>query len=503
MQFKVVTKSSNSFSDDPNTVFLVFKNWNDDSFLTLYTMIYIDQNLKRHTIGDVRIGITEQKRNKRMLKDGTEFNYMGEKFFSLGVGTLYYENLNHLEKDIRENILKALRDMAFLPDVFDIARGEEVTYISLFRGLNVRTVEGQYRRMANGGVKLTTYNFWFNSPKMAPNSPEMRLAFAIEPDSNPPTNVHVIIGRNGVGKTTLINNMHQSLFNGEKDYGNGVYFNENVEKFVNVVYVSFSAFDTEKPVFDQVSPHTEISFKYIGLKKKDDNDSSAFKIKNGVELAYEFLSSFNECVETFKTEILIKSLSVLESDPNFKEADILQLIDLKGDERFGTGLFIFDKLSSGHKIILLSITRLVETIQEKSLVFIDEPEGHLHPPLLSAFTRSLSELLININGVAIIATHSPVILQEVPKKCVYKLRKFGINAFADRPEIESFGENVGVLTREVLGLEVTDSGFYQLLKKAVDKFDTYEDLIADFDGSLGMEARSMARVLFANKKIGF
>jgi len=65
------------------------------------------------------------------------------------------------------------------------------------------------------------------------------------------------------------------------------------------------------------------------------------------------------------------------------------------------------KLSSGHAIVLLTITRLVE-LDERSLVLIDEPEVHLHPPLLSAFVRALSDLLIELNGVAIVATHSPV-----------------------------------------------------------------------------------------------
>ncbi len=244
-----------------------------------------------------------------------------------------------------------------------------------------------------------------------------------------------------------------------------------------------------------------IKFKYIGLKALDEDSPSGFKIKTGIDLANEFLLSFIECIETFKTESLNRSIGALESDTNFKEANILQLLKLKGEKRKKAGLSLFEKLSSGHKIILLSITKLVETVQEKSLVFIDEPEGHLHPPLLSAFTRSLSELLININGAAIIATHSPVILQEVPRSCVYKLGRFGINAFADRPEIESFGENVGVLTREVFGLEVTESGFYQLLRKAVEKLDSYQDLIDYFDDSLGMEARSLAQVLFANKNI--
>lgn len=91
---------------------------------------------------------------------------------------------------------------------------------------------------------------------------------------------------------------------------------------------------------------------------------------------------------------------------------------------------------------------------------MDEPESHLHPPLLSAFTRALADLLTNRNGVAIIATHSPVLLQEVPRECVWKLRRNGLVASADRPECETFAENVGFLTREVFQLEVAKSGFH-------------------------------------------
>ncbi len=119
------------------------------------------------------------------------------------------------------------------------------------------------------------------------------------------------------------------------------------------------------------------------------------------------------------------------------------------------GEALFRRLSSGHKIVLLTITRLVETVVERTIVLLDEPEAHLHTHLLAAFIRALSDLLIQQNGVAIIATHSPVVLQEVPKSCVWKLRRSGSVSKAERPEYETFGENVGILTREVFGLEVT------------------------------------------------
>ncbi len=87
--------------------------------------------------------------------------------------------------------------------------------------------------------------------------------------------------------------------------------------------------------------------------------------------------------------------------------------------------------------MLLTITRVVETLEERSLVLLDEPEAHLHPPLLSAFIRSLSDLLVNRNGVAIVATHSPVILQEVPKSCAWRIRRIGRQAKIERPTTEN------------------------------------------------------------------
>jgi predicted ATP-dependent endonuclease of OLD family len=147
----------------------------------------------------------------------------------------------------------------------------------------------------------------------------------------------------------------------------------------------------------------------------------------------------------------------------------------------------------------LTITRLVEVAEERTLVLLDEPEAHLHPPLLSAFVRSLSDLLIDRNGVAIVATHSPVVLQEVPKSCVWKLRRTGYVVNADRPELETFGENVGVLTREVFGLEVTESGFHRMLQQAVDRNVEYDEVLEFFGKRLGSEAKAIVRALIEDR----
>lgn len=143
------------------------------------------------------------------------------------------------------------------------------------------------------------------------------------------------------------------------------------------------------------------------------------------------------------------------------------------------------------------MTRLVELVDERTLVILDEPEGHLHPPLLAAFVRSVADLLVKRNGVGLIATHSPVVLQEVPRSCVWKLRRAGAVAVTERPLIETFGENVGVLTREVFGLEVTNSGFHNLLRKALAVTGSFEAAVTHFDDQLGAEARAILMSLSA------
>lgn len=79
------------------------------------------------------------------------------------------------------------------------------------------------------------------------------------------------------------------------------------------------------------------------------------------------------------------------------------------------------------------------------------------------------------------------------------MRRSGLNAVAERPKTETFGENVGVLTREVFGLEVTDSGFHQMLKKEAESANTYKQALKRFNGQLGAEARGVLRGLFLDK----
>ena len=219
--------------------------------------------------------------------------------------------------------------------------------------------------------------------------------------------------------------------------------------FASLVYVSFSVFDdfTLPPPRAAKLRAAQVSLR--GEKSAKVADPTGKPTKAGRDL---FINSLDICRRGLRRGRWLEAINALESDPLFEEANFGSLLDEADHTWLETAGGRFERLSSGHAVVLLTITRLVELVDERTLVLMDEPEGHLHPPLLSALIRSLSDLLIKRNGVAIIATHSPVILQEVPASCVWKLERSGVIVTSERHRIETFGENVGTLTSEVFKL---------------------------------------------------
>lgn len=488
-----------------NVVELIHSAWDDwFRYETLYTVYYYDEDGIRNHLGAIKIGQINQQQRIPGLE--VSFTTLSEDFFSLGQDVSYYESLNKYGDDFRVHILSSLNDIAFNEEIYTRAIKEHVTKISLLRSVSTASVIGQFRRLAQGNSLLTEYKFKYIAPKIKNEESRMELDFSVIPNSNPPTNLHVIVGRNGVGKTFLLNNMISSLVDetsSTNKVGEFVFGDNNNEKvtFANVISVSFSAFDEIMPLAEIRDKTKGVKYSYIGLKRINSESSKLLPPKSPVILKNEFVKSVEQCRLMSKTTRWQKALKLLESDPIFKESGVSKIAEINLNDNVDEFASpIFKRLSSGHKIVLLTITRLVEAIEEKSLVLLDEPEGYLHPPLLSAFIRAISELLIYRNAVAIVATHSPVVLQEVPRSCVWKLRRTGTIAKAERLELESFGENVGVLTQEIFGLEVTDSGFHKLLKDTAAKYDNYEDAVSSFNEELGNEAKGIIRNLFLLKK---
>jgi energy-coupling factor transporter ATP-binding protein EcfA2 len=508
MFFTVLSSSVEALPSNYPKAFLIRDNWNDwFEFSTLFHLIVFDEENNKHKLGDVKIGQFGLSKAERSPQIPDAFNSLDENFFSLGQSDSYYAGLMNLSHAIREQVLNGLKDVVADLSLFNQAIDERVTKISLLRDVTPMTVRGQFHRLLNGGSRLSAYNFSYLLHNRSGSSiPAIDLEFEVEPESNPPTNVHILIGRNGVGKTRILNYMTRALVDEDAIPNQFGFFtsqdNKNkLEIFANIVSVTFSAFDDFEPLHENKDKTAGIKYSYIGLKRGINKGYKANpNPKSPYILASEFVRSLKACIQGSRINRWLKALEMLEADPIFSEIELASLSDIKVIDEFDKkARKIFGKLSSGHKIVLLTITRLVESVEERTLVLLDEPESHLHPPLLSAFTRALSELLVHRNGVAIIATHSPVLLQEVPRRCVWKLRRNGSEAIAERPEIETFGENVGTLTREVFGLEVTQSGFHKLLQDAVNQNKSFKQTMLMFDNELGSEARAILRALIVER----
>jgi predicted ATPase len=506
-----------SAPDGANVAFLERNGWDDFGFQTLFELYYRDADGTIHYLGAVKIGSFDLGlRGRPGVPD--EFDQLNETLFSLGQDDSYYAQLNSLGDDVRDEILQALNDVAVNPELFARALTQPVTGKSLLRTVSPTTVRNQYHRLAQGGLRLSAYGFSYTypSPRDMPGTGEApALSFSVVPESQPPTNVHVIIGSNGVGKSRLLHRLENVLVGpprqhdmgaikftadetGRPDSARMASAGEPSAQFANLVSVAFSAFDDFEPVSSREDHSRGLGYTYIGLKKIDGSGAGdADRMKDPRALAVEFGTSVRVCLQGARLARWRRALRVLESDPIFAEEEVASLADADADDDVlkARARELFRGLSSGHKIVLLTVTRLVESVEERTLVLLDEPESHLHPPLLSAFIRALSDLLVNRNGVAIIATHSPVVLQEVPRECVWRLRRAGDSVTAERPEIETFGENVGTLTSEVFGLEVTKSGFHRMIAEAASGQVSYAEVLEVFGGKLGSEARALLQAL--------
>lgn len=476
---------------DQGVFSLVIDNWDDFTFKTSYTLYYgTGQETKE--IGTVKIAKVGMAEHEGHTKTPLIFERLTPDFYSLGQDREYYENLMALPNGRGMLALRALQDVAYSKEQFTKVQNEDAFNISLLRALPLKTITAQFRRIAHGHSALTDYNFTYECPVLHAPSAPLNLGFEVRVESYPPTNVHILIGANGVGKSSLLRDFVRAASCSREASGwfkneYGARFDIKSMPFANIVYVAFSAFDQLSST--TVEPPSRVKIHAVGLTTADDNT-----------LEEQFVQSLEICARSRRKKRWIKAVETLSrADSILNEAELAKSIDrylgfdLKALEEK------FSRLSSGHKIALLTVTRLVEFTEEGSLVLLDEPETHLHPPLLSALIRTISDLLIDRNGVAIIATHSPVVLQEVPASCVWTLRRSGQTLKASAPANETFGESVSRITADTFSLDVNQTGYVQVLRELLEMNDGSAAQVLDqLHGELGSEGRLILSSLGSN-----
>ena len=499
LKFKLIDyrKKSNR-NKNPNTIFLIRDTWNDWGYRTSFALSYVNAENEVLELGMVRIMSMDMSKEKFSVEIPVEFQSLSDDFCSIGGSRSYYEEISNLSDEVRNFILNGLKD-GVVRDGYKNFESNEVMQRSLLRDCG-RLELKRYKNILLGKAELTEYSLSFSIDEIGD------FNINVQPNSTPPTNIHAIIGRNGIGKTRLLASISNILLGPDQEsehdknksntdsyYFSGSYKNNSLDSkiFANIVVVAFSVFDKFGP-----RKNNKDKYQYIGLKSFEGNK---IVFKDIDALKKDFLNTMSEISVGLRKKRFSDVIRFIESDPYFEELNISkQINETNLDGEYWRR--VFNRLSSGHKVILYTLAKLVQLVEEKSLILIDEPETHLHPPLLASFMRALSYLLIQRNGVALISTHSPVVLQEIPSSCVNIMQKISSVYAIHNPKKETFGENVGTLTREVFCHEIKRSGYYKMILDTVNQNNTFESALEKFNGELGDEGKSIMLFEFYNKK---
>lgn len=507
MKFYIDTIPTNELVEYPLCK-LEKNNWNDWGFLTtFYLKYYSKKDVDPFVFGSVKIGKAHMLQPEHYSDEletpvDSEFSFLGNEYFSLGNSSEYYTNfykfgLKHKEE--RESILRSLRDIVFDNNIYMHNKNKPVMLNSLMRNSSVKTIKDVYSQaLSTGHENLTPYNF---SIKLKNEINDKKMNFNVSPDLLPQSNIHTLIGRNGVGKTNLFRSIIYNLsnFNDSSDVSDE---SNVIEEFIgkenisSVLALSYSIFDTTLPRQDYQG---EIPYRFIGFTKEN-NKNSDLQSEQSPEkfITTEFLKSVTYIrSHEFLHNLVAQCINTLNSDPVFEALNVMNWFTKNNEEKLET---LYSKLSSGHKIVLLSIFKIIISVEPNSIVLIDEPEQNLHPPLISSFVQAILTVLKKRNAMAIIATHSPVIVQECATESTWILNRSNDQLKISRPTIKTFGANVGEITYDVFDLEVDKSGYMSVINDVISTHNSFDDIVKEFQDKLGNESSlRIASILYQNK----
>lgn len=443
----------------PSFVLALNEGWNDFSIVSEYALFFYQDIQNWSIIGRLKIIHFEDIKTPNVIP--ADFTQLDNIFCSLGQEYRFYENIKRIFGNSFKNILWAIQDAAFFPTVQENYETNSNFKQSLIRDDNAERLmrEVKYKIYGITSKKLYSFKYKFQ-PKFAEN--ELEVDFDFDNNSMIPNRIYAIIGKNGTGKTQLVTTLPLDISN--KNDGN---FTPKTPLFSKVIAVSYSSFDR----FEIPKKTAEFNYVYCGLK--DENG----KRLGDDELILRFQNSYDKIAKQSRVEIFLKTIE------DFIEIDLIkEFITYKietGEYEINYGKFveIINILSSGQSILILIITEIIANIRYDSLLIYDEPETHLHPNAISQLINTIYELSRRFQSYCIIATHSPIIVQELLSKNVYVIEREGNYATIRKPSKETFGENLSTIIEEIFGNREIPKQFKIILSDLIKKGMSYEETL--------------------------
>lgn len=517
-------------------VVLRHDDWDDFGFKTTYAVTFRGPDGVLLDLGNVKILRKGQEDGRPGISK--RFDKLGPEFCSLGQDIEYYESLVSVpDENLRRRYLEAIRDVAYEPAIAQEFQSEPGWDTSLLRFGQAANALSAGRQLLRGDElrsdKMSFDYLWQHS------GASTSIRFEFDDSTELPGRCHSLIGYNGVGKTTLLADLAITASSGSRSRSGDTDPSRIIgpdATFGAVIAISYSAFDTfltpdsrigvggqteedgiewdveEQGGWDveeEVEWYVEedgalvpgswasnelFGYVYCGLRRTNSNE-----LKSIDEIQEEFATALKAAQSRDTDGHLPAAFSTLSREPSFAQAGV-DLLALSGSETdTAAAIKAFGGLSTGHQIVLNIVTQLAAHLRTRSLVLIDEPETHLHPPLVAALLRAIQALLEEHDSFAIVATHSPVVVQELPATYVRIVERYDNLMTFRPPEIETFAENIGAITRHVFSLDSSATDYQGVLAALAEHYSIsqIDDLFAN---GLSIQGRALVANYLQNQR---
>jgi predicted ATPase len=471
-------------------------SWDDFGYrTTLELMYYASQKEGGQIIGHVKIlhdsdaeGYTEFEEH--------QFNELSEKYCCLGQTSEYYKNIKRFNL---ECLLEDLKDCA----VSDIIRDKFSNLIgfstSLLRSSMAEKLLNEAKVIFSSEVTVPPRNeddFSFKYKIQLPNSREpTEMDFNFERQEILPFRINVLVGKNACGKSQVLSNLAVTLSGmGVENKGEITKFDKS-SLFGDVHVISYSPFDTFKDLSQlnggKVSKSNIssgfIPYKFYGIRQLVNIDGiQEVLLKSHREIKKELYRSYNVILKNNERDF-VKDLFEACLGRKVVVGDPKKVIDN------------YDNFSSGQKILIKMITDFLSSVKKDDLVLIDEPETYLHPQGVSNFYHCIKKLLTYTKSYSIMATHSPIIIQETPSMFINIMSEVGSNIRVKKPSAETLGQGLSSIISDVFKVDFDDLSFFDTLKEFKKNDVTLVELENILGNQLDFSAKSYFMSLYGEK----
>lgn len=415
-----------------------------------------------------------------------KFFQLPEDFCSLGQNGLYYNTLkNEFNDEEFKSILLAFRDIAFFDKIYNDFEHESYFNSSLLRADNVEKLSRIIKYKIYGYDLTKLYSFSYNFKPKFNNSNEIKIELDFSNNDGVFSNrIKCFIGKNGTSKTQFVSSLPLSI--AEKDLS---LFSPQMPLFSKIIAISYSVFDR----FKIPKENEEFNYIYCGLKNNEgtvlSEDLLFFRFYNSFKKIIKLGDNKFDIWRKYVSDILNVNVFENNIDEHKSEKELKEIII---------------KLSSGQSIMIYIMTELIANIRLNSLLIYDEPETHLHPNAISSLIKTIIKLSEEFDSFCLIATHSPLIVRELFSKDVIILEKEENNLSVRQPSIETFAENLTVITEEIFNNRDIEKNYKKVIKNIIDELNLqdFEEIIATLQKKnidLSLNARLYLKVFLDEK----